>query len=132
MSGARQLYVGGISGIVVGIPSNTAKISGCTNTGAVLAGGISRPCALVGGILGGTAFTEIADCTNTGSFGITKNTLAPVNAKIGAVGGIVAHILKVTPVPVITNCKSTAALPADAVDKCSGEIYATGNKPTIK
>ena len=132
MSGARQLYVGGIAGIVVGIPSNPAKISGCTNTGAVLAGGISRPCALVGGILGGTAFTEIADCTNTGSFGITKNTLAPVNAKIGAVGGIVAHILKVTPVPVITNCKSTAALPADAVDKCSGEIYATGNKPTIK
>lgn len=132
MSGARQLYVGGISGIVVGIPSNPAKISGCTNTGAVLAGGISRPCALVGGILGGTAFTEIADCTNTGSFGITKNTLAPVNAKIGAVGGIVAHILKATPVPVITNCKSTAALPADAVDKCSGEIYATGNKPTIK
>lgn len=132
MSGARQLYVGGIAGIVVGLKENPAKISGCSNTGAVLAGGISRPCALVGGILGGTAFTEIADCTNAGSFGITKNTLAPVNAKIGAVGGIVAHILKVTPVPVITNCKSTAALPADAVDKCSGEIYATGNKPTIK
>lgn len=132
MSGARQLYVGGIAGIVVGLPAAPAKISGCTNTGAVLAGGLSKPCALAGGILGGTAFTEITDCTNAGSFGITKNTLAPVNAKIGAVGGIVAHILKVTPVPVITNSKSTAALPADAVDKCSGEIYATGNKPTIK
>lgn len=132
MSGARQLYVGGIAGIVVGLKENPAKISGCSNTGAVLAGGISKPCALVGGILGGTAFTEIADCTNAGSFGITKNTLTPVNAKIGAVGGIVAHILKVTPVPMLSNCKSTAALPAEAVDKCSGEIYATGNKPTIK
>ena len=132
MSGARQLYVGGIAGIVVGLKENPAKISGCTNTGAVLAGGISKPCALVGGILGGTAFTEITDCTNAGSFGMTKNTLAPVNAKIGAVGGIVAHILKVTPVPVLSNCKSTAALPAEAVDKCSGEIYATGNKPTVK
>ena len=132
MSGARQLYVGGIAGIVVGLNEDPAKISGCTNTGAVLAGGISKPCALAGGILGGTAFTEITDCTNAGSFGMTKNTLAPVNAKIGAVGGIVAHILKVTPVPVLSNCKSTAALPAEAVDKCSGEIYATGNKPTVK
>lgn len=132
MSGARQLYVGGIAGIVVGLKENPAKISGCTNTGAVLAGGISKPCALAGGILGGTAFTEITDCTNAGSFGMTKNTLAPVNAKIGAVGGIVAHILKVTPVPVLSNCKSMVALPAEAVDKCSGEIYATGNKPTIK
>lgn len=132
MSGARQLYVGGIAGIVVGLPAAPAKISGCTNTGAVLAGGISKPCALAGGILGGTAFAEITDCTNAGSFGMTKNTLAPVNAKIGAVGGIVAHILKVTPVPELSNCKSTAALPAEAVDKCSGEIYATGNKPTIR
>lgn len=132
MSGARQCYVGGIAGIVVGLSAKPAKIDGCTNTGRILAGGTLKPCSLVGGILGGTAFSEISSCTNNGSFGLTANTLAKPQAQIGAVGGIVAHILKVTPVPTIKGCTSTAALPKEAVAGCSGEIYATGNKPTIE
>ena len=110
----------------------TAKIDGCTNTGRILAGGTLKPCSLVGGILGGTAFSEISSCTNNGSFGFTANTLAKPQAQIGSVGGIVAHILKVTPVPTIKGCMSTAGLPKEAVVGCSGEIYATGNKPTIE
>lgn len=132
MSGARQCYVGGIAGIVVGLSAKPVKIDGCTNTGRILAGGTLKPCSLVGGILGGTAFSEISSCTNNGSFGLTANTLAKPQAQIGAVGGIVAHILKVTPVPTIKGCTSTAALPKEAVAGCSGEIYATGNKPTIE
>lgn len=132
MSGARQCYVGGIAGIVVGLSAKPAKIDGCTNTGRILAGGTLKPCSLVGGILGGTAFSEISSCTNNGSFGLTANTLAKPQAQIGAVGGIVAHILKVTPVPTIKGCTSTAVLPKEAVAGCSGEIYATGNKPTIE
>lgn len=132
MSGARQCYVGGIAGIVVGLSAKPAKIDGCTNTGRILAGGTLKPCSLVGGILGGTAFSEISSCTNNGSFALTANTLAKPQAQIGAVGGIVAHILKVTPVPTIKGCTSTAALPKEAVAGCSGEIYATGNKPTIE
>lgn len=132
MSGARQCYVGGIAGIVVGLSAKPAKIDGCTNTGRILAGGTLKPCSLVGGILGGTAFSEISSCTNNGSFGLTANTLAKPQAQIGAVGGIVAHILKVTPVPTIKGCTSTAVLPKEAVAGCSGEIYATGNKPAIK
>lgn len=132
MSGARQCYVGGIAGIVVGLSAKPAKIDGCTNTGRILAGGTLKPCSLVGGILGGTAFSEISSCTNNGSFGLTANILAKPQAQIGAVGGIVAHILKVTPVPTIKGCTSTAVLPKEAVVGCSGEIYATGNKPTIE
>ena len=132
MSGARQCYVGGIAGIVVGLSAKPAKIDGCTNTGRILAGGTLKPCSLVGGILGGTAFSEISSCTNNGSFGFTANTLAKPQAQIGSVGGIVAHILKVTPVPTIKGCMSTAVLPKEAVAGCSGEIYATGNKPTIE
>lgn len=132
MSGARQCYVGGIAGIVVGLSAKPAKIDGCTNTGRILAGGTLKPCSLVGGILGGTAFSEISSCTNSGSFGLTANTLAKTHAQIGAVGGIVAHVLKVTPVPTIKGCTSTAALPKEAVAGCSGEIYATGSKPTIE
>lgn len=132
MSGARQCYVGGIAGIVVGLSAKPAKIDGCTNTGRILAGGTLKPCSLVGGILGGMAFSEISSCTNNGSFGLTANTLAKPQAQIGAVGGIVAHILKVTPVPTIKGCTSTAVLPKEAVAGCSGEIYATGNKPTIE
>ena len=132
MSGARQCYVGGIAGIVVGLSAKPVKIDGCTNTGRILAGGTLKPCSLVGGILGGTAFSEISSCTNNGSFGLTANTLAKPQAQIGAVGGIVAHILKVTPVPTIKGCTSTAVLPKEAVAGCSGEIYATGNKPTIE
>ena len=132
MSGARQCYVGGIAGIVVGLSAKPAKIDGCTNTGRILAGGTLKPCSLVGGILGGTAFSEISSCTNNGSFGLTANTLAKPQAQIGAVGGIVAHILKVTPVPTIKGCTSTAVLPKEAVAGCSGEIYATGNKPAIE
>lgn len=132
MSGARQCYVGGIAGIVIGLSANPAKIDGCTNTGRILAGGTLKPCSLAGGILGGTAFSEISSCTNSGSFGLTANTLTKTHAQIGAVGGIVAHILKVAPVPTIKSCTSTAALPKEAVAGCSGEIYATGNKPTIE
>ena len=132
MSGARQCYVGGIAGIVVGLPAKSAMISGCTNTGRILAGGSVKPSAIAGGILGGTAYSEMSSCVNAGSFGLTLNTLAKPDVRIGAVGGIVAHILKVTPVPVLTGCESSAALPAEAVDGCKGEIYATGNKPTIK
>lgn len=132
MSGARQCYVGGIAGIVVGLSAKPAKIDGCTNAGRILAGGTLKPCSLVGGILGGTAFSEISSCTNNGSFGFTANTLAKPQAQIGSVGGIVAHILKVTPVPTIKGCMSTAVLPKEAVAGCSGEIYATGNKPTIE
>ena len=138
MTGARQCYVGGIAGIVVGQSALPAKVSDCTNTGRLLAGGISRACSLVGGILGGTAFSEISLCTNGGSFGLTANTLAKTHAQIGAVGGIVAHILNVSPVSTIKGCTSTAALPKEAVAGCSGEIYATvgkgnkDNKPTIE
>lgn len=132
MSGARQCYVGGIAGIIVGLSDVPAKVADCTNTGRILAGGISKACSIVGGILGGTAFSEISSCTNSGSFGLTANTLAKTHAQIGAVGGIVAHVLKVTPVPTIKGCTSTAALPKEAVAGCSGEIYATGSKPTIE
>lgn len=132
MSGARQCYVGGIAGIVVGLSSKPALISGCTNTGAVLAGGTVKPCSLVGGILGGTAYSEISDCTGSGSFGLTRNTLAKTDPKIGAVGGIVAHVLKVSPVPSLIRCSSSAALPAEALDGCSGELYATGNRPNVE
>ncbi len=132
MSGARQCYVGGIAGIVVGLSANPAKIDGCTNSGRILAGGTLKPCSLVGGILGGTAFSAISSCTNSGSFGLTANTLAKTQAQIGAVGGIVGHILKVSPATAIKGCTSTAALPKEAVAGCSGEIYATGSKPTIE
>lgn len=132
MSGARQCYVGGVAGIIVGLSDVPAKVADCTNTGRILAGGISKACSIVGGILGGTAFSEISSCTNSGSFGLTANTLAKTHAQIGAVGGIVAHVLKVTPVPTIKGCTSTAALPKEAVAGCSGEIYATGSKPTIE
>ncbi len=132
MSGARQCYVGGIAGIIVGLSAKPAKIDGCTNIGRILAGGTLKPCSLVGGILGGTAFSEISSCTNSGSFGLTANTLAKTHAQIGAVGGIVGHVLKVSPVPAIKGCTSTAALPKEAVAGCSGEIYATGSKPTVE
>ena len=132
MSGARQCYVGGIAGIAVGLPAKFAMISDCTNTGKILSGGSVKPCAIVGGILGGTAYSEISSCVNAGSFGLTMNTLVKPDVRIGAVGGIVAHILKVTPVPALSGCESSAALPAEAVDGCKGEIYATGNKPTMK
>ncbi len=132
MSGARQCYAGGIAGIVVGLPGAPAKISGCTNKGKILAGGTVKPCAIAGGILGGTAFSEMRNCVNEGSFGLTQNTLTKPDPKMGAVGGIVAHILKVTPVPVLAGCRSSAALPSEAVDGCKGELYATGSKPSVE
>lgn len=134
MTGARQCYIGGIAGIVVGLPSKPAKIASCTNSGRLLSGGTDKPCTIVGGILGGTAFTEISSCANSCVFGLTQNTLAtPVTVNgntLGSVAGIVSHILKVTPAPVISGCTSISVLPDAALLK--GEIYSTGNKPDIK
>lgn len=137
MSGARQCYIGGIAGIVVGLPSKPAKIESCSNSGRLLSGGTDKPCTIVGGILGGTAFTEISSCTNSCVFGLSQNTLAPpvtVNGNtLGSVAGIVSHILqvKIEPMaPVISGCTSTSVLPDAALLK--GEIYSTGNKPEIK
>lgn len=134
MSGARQCYIGGIAGIVVGLSSKPAKIQSCSNTGNLLSGGTLTPCTIVGGILGGTAFTEISSCVNSCGFGQTQNTLAnavTVNGNtLGSVAGIVSHVLRVTPVPVIDGCTSTSVLPDAALLK--GEIYSTGNKPEIK
>ena len=139
LSGARQCHVGGIAGVIVGKPDMPAILKDCINSGRMLSGGTNSVCALAGGIVGSTAYSEITSCTNKGSFGLTGNTLAtPVNNKIGAVGGIVSFVLKVTPVPTITGCASTGTLPPDANVASEkgivfkGPIYAAGNAPTIK
>ena len=132
MSGARQCYVGGIAGAVVGLAESPAKIENCSNSGSILAGGTLAASAIVGGIVGGTGCSTFTSCTCTGTFGKSANTLAAPVEKIGSVAGIASHILKLTPVT-MKGCSSTSALPSEATIK--GEFYATADKdykPTIE
>lgn len=131
MSGARQCYVGGIAGAVVGLAESPAKIENCSNSGSILAGGTLAASAIVGGIVGGTGYSTFISCTCTGTFGKSANTLATPVEKIGSVAGIASHILNLPPVT-MKGCSSTSALPSEASIK--GELYATAKdyKPTIE
>lgn len=128
MSGARQCYVGGIAGVVVGLADSPAKIENCHNSASILAGGTLKASAIVGGIVGGVGCCTFTSCTNTGSFGTSANTLAPA-VGLGSVAGIASHILKLAPVT-MKGCSSSAVLPSEATLK--GELYATGAKPTVE
>lgn len=128
MSGARQCYVGGIAGVVIGLASAPAVVKDCVNSGIVRAGGTLKACAIVGGIVGGTGYSTISSCTGSATFALTQNTLVtPVG--LGSVAGIASHILKLAPVK-ISGCNSSSVLPSAATIK--GEIYATGAAPTIE
>lgn len=131
MSGARQCYVGGIAGVVIGLASAPAVVKDCVNSGIVRAGGTLKACAIVGGIVGGTGYSTISSCTCSATFALSKNTLSsPVG--LGSVAGIASHILNLVPVT-ISGCESSSVLPSNAVLK--GDIYATANKdnkPTIE
>lgn len=131
MSGARQCYVGGVAGVVIGLASAPAVVKDCVNLGIVRAGGTLKACAIVGGIVGGTGYSTISSCTCSATFALSKNTLSsPVG--LGSVAGIASHILNLVPVT-ISGCESSSVLPSNAVLK--GDIYATANKdnkPTIE
>lgn len=131
MSGARQCYVGGVAGVVIGLASAPAVVKDCVNSGIVRAGGTLKACAIVGGIVGGTGYSTISSCTCSATFALSKNTLSsPVG--LGSVAGIASHILNLVPVT-ISGCESSSVLPSNAVLK--GDIYATANKdnkPTIE
>lgn len=95
MSGARQIYNGGIAGLLHGMSSKYVDIISCTNTGSVLSGGgviaggtASYANSIASGFAGAAGFANISGGSSANTFGVSGNTMTTVN-KIGILSGVI-------------------------------------------
>ena len=103
MSGARQVYVGGLAGCFCSMFSDWSTIRGCTSTGTIRTGHLA--CAdCTGGLFGGLAYTTIDNCSADVSIGLTRNTFPLSGKYLGLAGGLVGYILRDAS---IKDCSST-------------------------
>lgn len=92
MSGARQVYVGGVVGCFQSAWDNPAVISGCTVKGDIRTGHTSTS-DCTGGICGGAGYGTISNCTVDANFGLSRNTLCTAT-NLGFVGGAVGFVTR--------------------------------------
>lgn len=103
MSGARQLYVGGIAGCLQSRFNDRSTVKGCVSTGTILTGHLAGA-DCTGGIAGGLGYTTLENCSSDLSIGLTKTTFALSGKYLGFAGGIAGYILRDS---VIKDCSST-------------------------
>lgn len=94
-SGARQIYNGGIAGLVHGTSANYVDIISCTNTGIILGGAANRTSdnSSVGnnfssGFVGAAGFVNISGGSANNTFKVSENDLATVE-KIAVLSGAI-------------------------------------------
>lgn len=92
MSGARQVYVGGIAGVLQSNFDDWSVISGCTSTGDIRVGHAART-DCTGGILGGGGQVNIVGCKTDVTISLSKNTLTPATY-MGFAGGAVGFVAR--------------------------------------
>lgn len=92
MSGARQVYVGGVVGSLQSAWDSPADISGCTVKAEIRSGNTSTA-DCTGGICGGGGYATISDCTAEASFALSRNTLCTATC-LGFIGGAVGFVTR--------------------------------------
>lgn len=96
-TGARQIYNGGISGLVMGLSGSPVDIINCSNTGIILGGGGQRTGAsdsysyannFSSGLLGAAGLVAIDGGSSINTFGLSGNTLTTVD-KYACASGVI-------------------------------------------
>ncbi len=92
MSGARQVYVGGIAGLLQSNYDDWSIIRGCTCVGNIRVGhSASADCT--GGLVGGAGQLNIIGCKADVNISLSRNTLLPAT-KMGYAGGAVGFVFR--------------------------------------
>ena len=93
MSGARQIYVGGISGCFSSKYSDWSTIRGCSSTGTIRTGHLQgADCS--GGLFGGLGYTNLENCSADIAIGVSRNSFSISGKYMGLSGGLVGYILR--------------------------------------
>ena len=100
MSGARQIYVGGIAGCFYSSYDDPSTIRNCSSSGSIRTGHLATA-DCTGGLVGGLGYTTLEDCSANVTMGVSKNSFALSGKYIGLSGGLVGYILRDA---VIKNC----------------------------
>lgn len=94
-TGARQIYNGGIAGLLMGLSTNSIDVINCSNTGVILGGGAvhyngteCRPNNFSSGLIGAAGYVNIFGGSAKNTFGLTGNTLTGSTA-YGCASGVI-------------------------------------------
>ncbi|MGN0188808.1 MAG: hypothetical protein ACI395_04765 [Candidatus Cryptobacteroides sp.] len=93
MSGARQIYVGGIIGCLQSRYDDRSTISGCVSTGTLLTGHLTKA-DCTGGIVGGVGYSAIEGCSADLSVGLSKTSISLSEKNMGIAGGIAGYVFR--------------------------------------
>ncbi|MBO4447628.1 MAG: hypothetical protein J5764_05845 [Bacteroidales bacterium] len=102
MSGARQVYVGGIAGCMQSNWADRSVIRGCNCAADIRVGHAARA-DCTGGIVGGVGYVDISNCKTNVNISLSKNNLYAATY-MGVGGGIAGFVMRDTK---IADCDIT-------------------------